>query len=146
MQDWQIGMTWLSGKLAGIPELTALIGSGNDARAFIAGRVPGDAVAPYLTVARVSTIQAQPIGQPPVATTMLIDVALWDLGNDDSTITPVYDAIASALDECDPELSHGKNISCAVAGDMPPEPPPQTPGDPEYVRIGKTYEVFIGAT
>lgn len=146
MQDWQIGLTWLASKLASIPAVTALIGSGASAKAFVAGNVPPEVVAPYLTVWRVSTIQAQAIGSPPSATTMMVDVALWALGNDDTSLIAAMDAIAAALDDCPPELSNARNVSCGSAGDLPPAPPPQTPGDPEHVRLGKTYEIFIGAT
>lgn len=143
---WQIGMGWMYDRLAAIPELATLIGSGANAKAFPATKVPKDVSPPYLTVSRATLESSRPIGGREDSTTMLVDVSLWATGNDDTPLVAAMDAIMVSLGETEPEMHEGAQVSCAAVGDLPPNDPPAAPGDPEMVRLGKVFEVFVGAT
>jgi hypothetical protein len=146
MLDWQVALGFLYTTLSALTPLTNVIGSGANARAYEAGKVPEAAQFPYLTVQRTSFAIAHPVGGSVQATAQLFDVVLWALGTSDASISAAFAAIDGALADTDPVMYSGYQVSSAVVGEIPPAPPPQQPGDPETVRLGRTYEIFVGAT
>lgn len=147
MTGSQIGIAWLYTKLQTITALTDLIGSGANAKAYEAGKVPATTTFPYLVMQVVDQQIATPIGGLPNAWNTIVDLALWTSGNSDAALIPANDAIYAALGNCDPEMysGGGYQVSCGAVMPLPPAPPPVTPGDPEVVRLGYSFEIFVGA-
>lgn len=140
---------WLYGKLNGISAVTALLG-GDGGKMFLAGQIPPEVAPPYLTVYQRSLVVAHPIGGPVTAQTYLFDVALWNAGTQTDAILSAYEAIDAALADTGSDLYQDAEgarwlVSSAVVGRLPAAPPPQQSGDPRMVRLGRQYEVFVGA-
>lgn len=138
-----VGMTWLASTLDTVSALTALIGSGSAARAWVQGRVPPNAAYPYLTVLWHSPQVAHPIGASVVATEIMVDIALWDQGDDDTAIQAAFAAVNAVLEDSELAMVEGKQVGSSLVADLPPAPPPQTIGEPVTQRVGATYSLFI---